>query len=345
MSRPTSQPDRITRLALRTLQDVEAEAFNAVVELQWGHRLALAWLQQIGVAKPWQVRQFVEAITAPIDDPFRAEARHYVRGTLASGALRRWHVDLGLPDPDPPATLSKRYALEMLDPDSGRPQPWLMCNRYKPGERETIRSLFTAREWRQVNPGPSIVHPREPGWVIRRHEGELVMDQMSWGFPVVLRGTRGAPLKPKPVNNARFDKLGSFWSRWARNPENRCLIPATAYAEAEGPSGQMRTTWLRPKGLPMFAWAGLWTHSDEWGDVYTGVMTDAPPEQIQIHDRSPVILAPEDWQAWLEAPLPDLSRFDRPWSAAETEVTRTDVLWKDGGREAAYAGKLPAPPF
>jgi len=207
-----------------------------------------------------------------------------------------------------------------------------MCNRYRPGERDTIRSHFGARMWREVNAGPTIVHPREPGWVVRRADGELILEQMTWGFPVALRGKSGQLLKPKPVNNARFDKLGSFWRRWAAFPQQRCLVPATSYAEAVGEPGRMTTTWLSLRSADTFAWAGLWSHSDEWGSVYTCVMTSNCAELADIHDRSPVILRREDWSTWLNAPLADLSRFDRPWSAEDVRVTATDVPWKDGGR-------------
>lgn len=207
-----------------------------------------------------------------------------------------------------------------------------MCNRYQPGERKRITDFFSARVLRQVNEGPSIVHPREPGWVVRLVEGEPVLEQMTWGFPVALRGKAGQLLKPKPVNNARFDKLGSFWRRWAAFPEQRCLVPASRYAEAVGRSGQMTTTWLSLCSTDMFAWAGLWSRSDEWGLVYTCVMTSNCAELAHIHDRSPVILAKSDWATWLEAPLPELRQFDRPWSGEDMKIMETGVLWKDGGR-------------
>jgi putative SOS response-associated peptidase YedK len=127
---------------------------------------------------------------------------------------------------------------------------------------------------------------------------------MTWGFPVVLKGKQGQPLKPKPVNNARFDKLDSFWRRWAEQPLHRCLIPTKRYAEAVGEKGKMTETWLSVKDEPVFAWAGLWSTSEEWGDCYTGVMTDNAPELEYIHDRSPVILERDEW---LHAPLADLS--------------------------------------
>jgi len=211
-----------------------------------------------------------------------------------------------------------------------------MCNRYQPGERKRIVDFFDARVLREINEGPRVVHPREPGWVIRSGEGGtgLVLDQMTWGFPVFVNGRvgkRGQPLKPKPVNNARFDKLGSFWKRWAAFPAQRCLIPAMRYAEAVGEPGRMTTTWLSLKSQPLFAWAGLWAVSEEWGPVYSAVMTTCAAELAEIHDRSPVLLAPEDWQAWLQAPLGELARFDRPWPAADVKVVATDVLWSKGG--------------
>jgi putative SOS response-associated peptidase YedK len=90
------------------------------------------------------------------------------------------------------------------------------------------------------------------------------------GFPVALVGKKGQPLKPKAVNNARFDKLGAFWRRWAHDPGNGCLIPATRFAEAVGEHDH---DMVIGEGRADFCWAGLWRSSDEWGDCYTGVMS------------------------------------------------------------------------
>jgi len=43
------------------------------------------------------------------------------------------------------------------------------------------------RACRDVNAGRPIVHPREPGWVVRSVDGTPVLEQMTWGFPVQLR--------------------------------------------------------------------------------------------------------------------------------------------------------------
>lgn len=203
-----------------------------------------------------------------------------------------------------------------------------MCNRYESGSLDDAARYFRASPARRFNSGGGTIHPKDRGLVVLDRDGERVIDQMTWGFPLVLKGKKGQPLKPKPVNNARFDKLDGFWKRWTA-PANRCLIPVTRYAEAEGPKGKKTETWLSVADRPMMAWAGLWRTNDdeEWGDCYTGVMTDAAPELAKIHDRAPVILAADDWETWLTAPLDDLYKFDRPWPAAAVKVDATDRSW------------------
>lgn len=202
-----------------------------------------------------------------------------------------------------------------------------MCNRYEGPDLVTSIEKFVARPSKPINAGPQIIHPKDPGLVVLDHGEGLVIEQMLWGFPIALKGKNGQMLKPKPVNNARFDKLNGYWRRWAALPAQRCLIPATRFAEAVGQKGRMTETWLSVKGSPLFAWAGLWRTSEEWGECYTGVMTDAAPELMEIHDRSPVILHRDDWQTWLTAPLSDLFQFDRPLPAAAMEIDATERLW------------------
>lgn len=204
-----------------------------------------------------------------------------------------------------------------------------MCNRAERGHTEKVLKLFGARLGARFNAGPLQVHPKEPGSVIRLQDGSRMLEQMTWGFPVSLPSKRDPKikLKPKPVNNARFDKLGTFWKRWAVDPRNRCLIPTARFAEAVGQRGRMTVTWLSVKDQPVFAWAGLWTNSDEWGAVYTGVMTDACNKLKYVHDRCTVILNSEDWDTWLNAPLPDLYQFDRPLPVERMIVEATEKPW------------------
>lgn len=94
---------------------------------------------------------------------------------------------------------------------------------------------------------------------------------MVWGFPLSLKGKSGQPLKPKPVNNAREDKLGSsFWK--PSFERRRCLIPVSAWAEAEGNKGEMTPTWYSVAGQDVFMVVGIWRPTEEWGNAYSMVM-------------------------------------------------------------------------
>ncbi len=197
-----------------------------------------------------------------------------------------------------------------------------MCTLYRLSKpREEVARWFRATtETARSNLGEE-VYPGTPGAVIA--EGRL--RQMTWGFPLVLKGKQGQPLKPKPVNNARTDKLGSpFWR--ASMASRRCLIPATAYAEAEGPKGGKTRTWMDLSDAEVFACAGLWRPSAEWGDCYAMVITEANEQVAPVHDRMPVLLRQADWEAWLDGDASEAEALCRPWEG-ELRINRTDTSW------------------
>jgi putative SOS response-associated peptidase YedK len=182
------------------------------------------------------------------------------------------------------------------------------------------------------NVGSDVVHPQSPGLVVRQDNGKRILTSMIWGFPLVLSDmkaraeAKGVAVKPKPVNNARSDKLGSgFWNRWT-DPAHRCLIPLKAYAEAIGTKGKMTEAWMTVPNQSVFAVAGIWRLSPEWGDCYSMIMTEAAGETATVHSRMPVILSSADHAKWLEQPMPDALGLCQPWQGA-LKVTRTDQLW------------------
>jgi putative SOS response-associated peptidase YedK len=113
--------------------------------------------------------------------------------------------------------------------------------------------------------------------------------------------------------NARSEGIASkpaYRSAFARR---RCLIPADAFYEWQqrtGPdgrsAGKLPYAFRRKDGMPM-AFAGLW---EVWRDgrdpgsppLRTCVIatTAANSLMADVHDRMPVVLAPEDWSEWLD---------------------------------------------
>ncbi|MCF2514430.1 SOS response-associated peptidase [Sphingomonas sp. G124] len=196
-----------------------------------------------------------------------------------------------------------------------------MCNLYRlsKGPAE-IAKLFRAQADPPGNAGES-VYPGYPGLVVA--EGRV--RQMAWGFPLALKGKSGQLLKPKPVNNARTDKLDSFMWRYSFQ-DRRCLIPVTEFCEAEGEKGAKTRTWFSLPNEEVFAVAGIWRDTDEWGPAYSMIMTEACAHVQSVHDRMPVILAPETWSDWLDGQPDDARLLCQPYPA-EMVIRRTSDPW------------------
>ena len=202
-----------------------------------------------------------------------------------------------------------------------------MCNLYRMSKSaDEVAHFFAAiAQDMAVAPGgnaPELVYPGYPGTVVA--EGSV--QQMVWGFPLQRKGAKGQPLKPKPINNARADKLGS--SFWKPSFEaRRCIIPVSAFAEAEGLAGGKTRTWFTPPEADgLFAIAGFWRDSAEFGRAYTMIMTQACETVACVHDRMPVILPEDNWQTYLTAEPRDAYALCRPY-AGEMRVDRTDEPW------------------
>lgn len=202
-----------------------------------------------------------------------------------------------------------------------------MCNLYTTtASAAEVARYFSAKMTTEFNAGPGDVYPGGMGMVVRQEAGERNLQAMTWGFPLVLKSKKtGKPLKPKPVNNARTNKLDSFMWRYSF-AERRCLIPLTAWAEAEGQAGRKTRTWLSLPDTEIFAVAGIWRDSDEWGRCYSMVMTDAAGDAAQVHNRMPVVLDTNRYEQWLEGSLEDAKALCRPWQAKLT-IERTETPW------------------
>ena len=202
-----------------------------------------------------------------------------------------------------------------------------MCNLYRMTKnKDEVAGWFDAIEdLAGANFGEE-VYPGYPGLVVAQLESGAELKQMTWGFPLVMKGKNGQPLKPKPVNNARTDKLDSFFWRYSFE-ERRCLIPLTAWAEAQGAKGSKTRTWLSLPDAELFSCAGVWRQSDEWGACFSMVMTDSAGSAAQeVHSRMPVLLRPEDYSGWGSGPPDEAKALCKAWSG-DLIIDRTDQPW------------------
>ncbi|MEJ6010969.1 SOS response-associated peptidase [Novosphingobium aquae] len=213
-----------------------------------------------------------------------------------------------------------------------------MCNLYRmtKGTAE-VAKLFDAEAPVGLNVADEL-YPGYPGRVVA--EGQV--RAMTWGFPLALKGKQGQKLKSKPVTNAREDKLlTGFWrDSFVRR---RCLVPVSAWAEAEGEKGRMTRTWYGLPGEDLFAVAGLWRWSEEWGEVYTIVMVDGHPQMAEVHDRMPLILSRAAQKYWLEGTPEDALALCATWEDSLT-VEQTQERWTGGGAAMNAPLKPPVQP-
>ncbi len=187
-----------------------------------------------------------------------------------------------------------------------------MCSDYRLLERVPAEKLF-----------PTLLHPEgipnfEPREDIRITDrapilraasdraGAVELVQRRWSWP----GPGG-----KPVYN--------FRSEGRDFPRGRCVILADGFYEFTAhadPKSKRKHKWLFTlKGAPWFGIAGLWRNDGAVGEAFT-MLTRAPsPDVAPYHDRSIVVLPPEDWARWLDPAVPSQEML-KPLPAGSLEI-------------------------
>jgi putative SOS response-associated peptidase YedK len=175
---------------------------------------------------------------------------------------------------------------------------------------------------------PPETKPGESGIIVRKTGSGRVMQSLHWGFPRPQADRDGNPLHLKPVNLIA-DLTNPMWDTMVQDPRYRCLIPVTAFAQPDGPRGRMTRTWFSVKDWPIFAWAGFCRSTQEWGPVYGAMTTDSNSAVAPLNPRMPVILAPHEYDRWLEGSIEDVIdfQFRSPFPSERFVVDRTDELW------------------
>ncbi len=141
----------------------------------------------------------------------------------------------------------------------------------------------------------------EPGSNLPNRQAMLA----RWGFlPGWVKDPKEFPL----LINARSETAIGKASFRAAMRHRRVLIPATGFYEWRRPAkeegGKAQAYYIKPKHGGIVAFAGLmetWSSADG-SEVDTGaILTTAANRSIsRVHDRMPVVIAPEDFSRWLD---------------------------------------------
>ncbi|WP_433200389.1 SOS response-associated peptidase [Nocardia sp. CA-107356] len=163
--------------------------------------------------------------------------------------------------------------------------------------------------------------------VVERHEhghpdddAELRIRRMRWGLiPVWTKVAEpGVPVKGKPLFNARADKAATTASFRDAVKYRRCLVPMDGWYEwlvepdagAKGKVAKHPYFMAAADGSRLYM-AGLWSvwrdRSQQQSEPLlscTILTTDAVGELTRIHDRMPLPMPREHWDAWLDPDHP-----------------------------------------
>jgi putative SOS response-associated peptidase YedK len=192
-----------------------------------------------------------------------------------------------------------------------------MCGRYNQRTPLTVLAnqlhfeLDSATPWKpRYNIAPTQQIP-----AVRLVDGKRHLAMLQWGLvPPWSKEPKLAPIAARAESVASKPMFRSAYKR------RRCLVLADGYYEWQR-DGKTKLPYLYEVEGGPFAIAGLWE-----GDTCALLTTDANELAAQVHDRMPVILDPEDYDAWLACeqiplvPFPADRMMARPVSVAVNSV-------------------------
>jgi putative SOS response-associated peptidase YedK len=179
-----------------------------------------------------------------------------------------------------------------------------MCGRYSLAatEEELLETFDVPILTFEHRPRYNIAPGQEAPVVAEDRAGRRI-GLLEWGFLPAW--------KDEPTGgfvNARAESVASKASFREAFRRRRCLVPADGFYEWRSEGGRKVPYWIHPPDDGLLAFAGLWTSwrrpDAEARHTFAILTTDANREVSDIHDRMPVVVSPEDRDAWLDRDTP-----------------------------------------
>lgn len=176
-----------------------------------------------------------------------------------------------------------------------------MCGRYSiTSTPEVIRAMFRYADQPNFPPRYNIA-PTQPVPIVRVVEGDRHFALVRWGLiPPWVKDPRTFSL----VINARGESVNEKPAFRNAMKRRRCLFPADGFYEWRVEGRGRRPFFVRPTGGGPMAFAGLWETwmgpNGEEMETAAIVTTRANRTLSPIHERMPVVVAPEAFDFWLD---------------------------------------------
>jgi putative SOS response-associated peptidase YedK len=167
--------------------------------------------------------------------------------------------------------------------------------------------------------------------------GKRAAAQLRWGL---VPFWAESPAGGARMINARSETAATRPAFRAAFRKRRCLLPATGFYEWQRRDGRKQPFHICRRDHAPFAFAGLWEHWAKAGqepvESCTVLTTQANDLVRPLHDRMPVIIAPEDFARWLDPDqsVESLEPLFRPIAAEEWTAYSVSTLVNSPKNEA-----------
>ena len=176
-----------------------------------------------------------------------------------------------------------------------------MCGRYTIiASPEALRALYGYEEQPNFPPRYN-VSPTQPIAIVRLIDGKRHFALVRWGLlPSWVKDPKAFTL----LINARGESIAEKPAFRAAMKRRRCLIPADGFYEWKPVGSRKQPYYVHAKAGTPLAFAGVWETwtgpNGEEMETAAIVTTTANRTLAPIHNRMPVILAPEQFELWLD---------------------------------------------
>ena len=156
------------------------------------------------------------------------------------------------------------------------------------------------------------VAPQQPIGVVIQQDGQNAFTWMRWGL---IPSWAKDPAIANKLINARSETAAEKPSFRAAFKRRRCLVIADGFYEwRKNDDGSKTPMYIRVNEGELFGIAGLyeiWTDPASQDSLTTCTLLTTTPNDlmVSIHNRMPVILPRDDYDAWLD---PAIEQRDQP---------------------------------
>lgn len=166
------------------------------------------------------------------------------------------------------------------------------------------------------------VAPTDEALVVVQHEDRRAITAFRWGL---IPHWAAGPSIGSRTFNARGETVATTPAFRDSFRRRRCIVPVDAFYEWRREGRVRRPFAIRARDGGPLALAGLWSgwrepETDRVWRTFTIVTTRANAAIAGLHDRMPVILAPDAWATWLDRSRPELGELHALITPADPEA-------------------------